>query len=44
MKTTKNIIGLGVITGVVVFAFLRSFSGRGDRQLVGGKKAEVQLT
>lgn len=44
MKTTKNIIGLGVITGVVVFAFLRSFSGRMDRKLAGGKKAEVQLT
>lgn len=44
MKTTKNIIGLGLITGVVVFAFLRSFSGKMDRKLVGSKKAEVQLT
>lgn len=44
MKTTKNIIGLGVITGVVVFAFLRSFSTKMDRKLVGSKKAEVQLT
>ncbi|MFC6191474.1 hypothetical protein ACFP1I_07680 [Dyadobacter subterraneus] len=43
METTKKIIGLGVITGVVVFAFLRSFSGKVDRKLIDSKKPEVQL-
>ncbi|WP_255463647.1 hypothetical protein [Dyadobacter sp. 3J3] len=44
MGTTKKIIGLGVVTGIVVFAFLRSFSEKMNRKSLGQKKAEVQLT
>jgi hypothetical protein len=44
MKTTKNIIGLGVITGVVVFAFMRSIGNKMNRKSIGTRNAEVQLT
>ncbi|WP_262711815.1 hypothetical protein [Dyadobacter frigoris] len=40
----KKIIGLGVVTGIVVFAFLRSLSGKVNRRLYDGKKENTQLT
>jgi len=44
MGTFKKIVGLGVVTGVVVFAYLRSMSRQVDRTLLDGKKENAQLT
>ena len=44
MKTTKNIIGLGVMTRDVVFAFMRSIGNKMNRKSIDTRSAEVQLT
>ena len=41
METMKKIIGIGVVTGVVVFAFFRSLSGKLDRRSLEEGKTEV---
>ncbi len=38
----KKIIGLGVVTGVVIFAYLQSFNNKLNKRLVEGKK-DAQL-
>ena len=43
MGTAKKIIGLGVVTGVVVFAYLRSLSGKVNNRLLDQKKVDAQL-
>ena len=43
MGTVKKLVGLGVVTGVVVFAFLRSFSAKIDRRLSEGMKEDALL-
>lgn len=42
MKTVKNIIGLGVVTGVVVFAFIRSLN-RKNQSVLPENEAKIQL-
>ena len=39
----KKIIGVGVVTGVVMFAFFRSLSAKVDRKLSAGKTQNPQL-
>jgi hypothetical protein len=40
----KKIIGLGVITGVVVFAYMKALSGKVNRRLLTeGRKEPAQL-
>jgi len=39
----KKIIGLGAVTGVVVFVFLRSFGRKLDRRMLAHKQADAQL-
>jgi len=39
----KKIIGLGVVTGVVIFAYLQSFNNKLNKKLVEGPKENAQL-
>lgn len=43
MGTVKKLVGLGVVTGVVVFAFFRSFSAKIDRRLSERKNEDALL-
>lgn len=43
MGTFKKVVGVGVVTGVVVYAFLRSLSGKVNHRLADGKKENAQL-
>lgn len=39
----KKIIGVGVVTGVVMFAFFRSLTAKIDRKITAGKTQSPQL-
>jgi len=43
IKLMKKIIGLGVVTGVVIFAYLQSFNNKLNKKLVEGPKENAQL-
>jgi len=45
MGTVKKLIGVGVVTGVVLYAYLRKFSAQLNRnELPESDKASPQLT
>jgi hypothetical protein len=43
MGTLKKIVGLGVVTGVVIFSYLRSMSGKANHTLPEAEKEKPQL-
>ena len=43
MRTLRNLIGVGVVTGVVLYAYMRSLTSKLDRGLPEGEKASPQL-
>ena len=43
MGTLKKIIGMSVVTGVVVYAFLRSMNGKLNHKLASPEKEIPQL-
>jgi|GEM_PF-6197475 len=43
MGTLKTIIGMSVVTGVVVYVFLRSMNGQINHKLAGPEKQIPQL-
>ncbi|WP_255637069.1 hypothetical protein [Dyadobacter sp. NIV53] len=43
MGTVKKIIGIGVVTGVVMYAYLRSLSGKMNRSLPESRKDNALL-
>lgn len=43
MGTLKKIIGIGAVTGVVVYAYLRSLSGKVGHRLPEPKNENPQL-
>lgn len=44
MGTFKTLVGIGVVTGVVVYAFLRKMNGKLQHQLLDTEKGSPQLT
>lgn len=43
MGTLRTLIGVGVITGVVVYVFLRSLNGKVDQNLLESTNENAQL-
>ena len=43
MGTFKKLIGIGVVTGVVLYAFLRSMNGKMNHSLAEHGKENAQL-